>query len=584
MQKTPLKALVVAGVLILFIASLAVMLRAGSELGETLAGPNKLTRAPDGTVWAVSHQRLHQFKNNGARLRTIELSDLHIDQPISGIAFANAETMFLAQAAPSRLFRCNLTRRTCTDLTPTIAKTAGPTTHALMLAAEGSTRRLLVSDNGGHRLLLIDFDGNVLDVSPPGAFLFPNQPLWLSPDEVAIPDTNHHRIVTMRVKDDKLTNLHAEFLAIGELGRHGRTWPMDVQRAPDGTWWVLNAQNRMSNADLVQFGPSGKMLARVDLGEQSDPTAIAIDGNELLVAEPTRAALLHVPLTGANLHPQPFGDDAFQGELARLDRQHTLWTRIRIGAQIIAILVPLLGVFLLWRMGEPLTSSRTPLRRPENVTPLPVHDHQWLTVTPAFRRRQRWLLGGHLLLVLIVIAAIHWGFVGTLPTSGAQSIRTIVLLFDIIMAGVIVIDIVMIVRLPTSARLRLGTDGENLLLDRAGDGSAGIERYPLASVATDGRQLLAGRHLIQLATPFGARFDKAALDGYLLSRMPPSAFVSPLEFIRQALQNGNRIMWVLVILTLAFVSAQVAALLFPALAAAWKAKLAHTLAAIMRGA
>jgi hypothetical protein len=149
------------------------------------------------------------------------------------------------------------------------------------------------------------------------------------------------------------------------------------------------------------------------------------------------------------------------------------------------------------------------------------------------------------------------------------------------MAVIVVFDLFMIVRGPANLRIRLGTDGHNLLLDRgdrSNDIASDIESYPLAAIATDGRQLLAGRHLIPISTPLGARFDRDEVTAYLLARMPQSAFVSPVEFIRRALQNGNRTMWVLIVFLFAVVMSQVVALLFPALAMAWKAKLVHGVA------
>jgi hypothetical protein len=596
MRKPPLKIAVAASVVLVFVACLALMIHAGSRLGEMLAGPSKLANSPDGTIWVISHGRLHQFDNDGTRMRAVALRDLHLDDTMSGIAVADADTLFLAQAEPSRVYRCVLSRSTCTDLTPAIHKTAGPTRFALMLAVENKTKQLLIADNGGHRLLLSDVDGNILDVSAPRAFRFPNQPSWISDNEIAVPDTNHHRIAVLAVKDGKLAEQRAEFFTGGgRFGRAGRIWPMDAQRARDGTWWVLNAQDRMRNADLVRFDAAGNAVARVDLGDKSDPTAIAISGNDLLVAEPLRPALLRIPLAGVDPRAQPFGDTAFQDELRQLANERALWTKVRVGAQIAIVLGPLLGLFLLWRMGEPLTMSkprtrRAPLQRPENTEPAAVHGWHWLTADPRARRRLRWLMGGHLTLVLIALGMFHWWFVGSLPASGVRQAGLVIRLFDIIMAVIVVFDLFMIVRGPANLRIRLGTDGQNLLLDRGGkpndiivnndtNGTGGdIESYPLAAIATDGRQLLAGRHLIPISTPLGARFDRDEVTAYLLARMPQSAFVSPVEFVRRALQNGNRTMWALIVFLFAVVMSQVVALLFPALAAAWKAKLVHGVA------
>ncbi len=298
MQLKQKKNLVAASALALVASGIALILYASLHAGVSVSGPSKISRAPDGSVWIVSHQQLHQLAPDGRRLKKINLSDFGVDDVVSGIAVAKNDVVFIAQATPSSILRCAVADKKCTDITPVITKTAGAPTYALMLAADDATGRLLISDNAGHRVLITDFDGNVLDRSSKNRFRFPNQPSWLSADEVVIPDTDHFRIVRIGVKENQLEMQRGEFSTAGlSVARFGHFGPMDVLRDGQGLWWALIASPGMKNADLVRFDAGGTPLSRIELGD---------DTNVI----------------------------------------------IRILGQIMCVLGPLLAIFLLWRLGD----------------------------------------------------------------------------------------------------------------------------------------------------------------------------------------------------------------------------------------
>ena len=204
MPTKQLKTTIAAGSLVVAMACIALLFYSGARLNDGLSGPTRMTKSADGTLWVVSHRALHQLKADGMRVQKIELSELGIKDIVSGLAVAGNDTVFIAQASPSSIQRCLLQERKCTDITPAVTSTAGAPTYSMMIAVNDAAGRLLISDNGGHRVLLADFDGNVLDRSTPAAYRYPNQPTWIAADKIAVPDTNHHRIVSVSIADDKL--------------------------------------------------------------------------------------------------------------------------------------------------------------------------------------------------------------------------------------------------------------------------------------------------------------------------------------------------------------------------------------------
>jgi hypothetical protein len=359
MQPQQKKGLIAVIALLLVAAGAGLILYGGLHAGVKASGPSKLARGPDGTLWVVSHQQLHQLTQDGQRLQKIKLSDFGVDDVVSGIAVAKNNVIFIAQATPSGILRCSAIDKKCADITPAIAKSAGPTSYAVMLAADDATGRLLISDNAGHRILITDFDGNVLDRTVRNVFIYPNQPSWLSADEIVIPDTDHFRVARFAVKDNKLGEQLSQFSTAGlAVTRFGRTGPMDVVRDGQGLWWALIAMPGMVNADLVRFDGGGTPLARIDLGKDTDPTAIALAGEALIVAEPLRARLTKVSSAASGYRTEAFGDAAFEADLEVLRKERILWARLRMLGQMMCVLGPLIAIFLLWRL-EQKTKNET---------------------------------------------------------------------------------------------------------------------------------------------------------------------------------------------------------------------------------
>jgi len=312
---------------------------------------------------------------------------------------------------------------------------------------------------------------------------------------------------------------------------------MDLAQSPEGDWWVLIAREGMTDADLVLFGGDGKAKKSIDLGPGSDPTRIASISGGLLVADPTRVTLTRVSAKDASV--APWGDSAFQAELDVLRASRSLWSKLRLAAQALVVVFPLVGIWALWRLGERLPVVAQPAV-PE--TPQPVSGGiRWLEVLPEFRKRARRLaitmlvvMGGISIAMLYVFESAFHGF-----PRAAQLFLLGTLAFTALA------PLIVLVRPPKNWRMRLGTDGKRFFLDR-GDGK--LRAYPFeALVVSNGRQLLVGRRLIPLRLGNGPQrlgpgplFDEKELAGYILSRIPPSNRVDPYRLLVRALRAGNR--------------------------------------------
>jgi len=530
MDNQKIKNAVAGATLVGMALSFAVLYYAGDRLGVDTLGPSEVAHAPDGTVWVASHGSLHRFTEAGERKQVLALGALGVGPILSELLALSDGTLVLAEAVPSRAYRCNTATQKCVAMTAMFGRIGAPE-YALMVAADEQRGRWYFSDNAKHRLILTDADGKVLDVSAPGRVMHPNELVVEKPGELMVVDTDHRRLVRIPVGRDVFGPDLWEMKTDSPFSRPGRYLPMDLAQTPEGNWWVLVASEGMKDADLILFGSDGKAQRRVDLGPDSDPTRIAPVPGGLLVADPTQVTVTRVSAKDASV--ASWGDAAFRAELDGLRASRSLWRNLRLAAQVLVGLIPLLGILALWRLGERLSD---PVQVGVPRDPQPVSGIHWLEVLPEFRKRARRLAITMLVVIGGTLIAMLYAF-----TSVFQGLPQSLQLFGLAILGVAaLVPVVLLVRPPRSWRTRLGTDGKRLLLD-LGDGK--VRGYPFEAVFASGnRQLLAGRRLIPLRLGHKAEplFNEEELAGYVLARIPPSNRISALDLSMRALRAGDR--------------------------------------------
>lgn len=548
---------------------LAAIYYAGEQLGAGMPGPSKIGLAPDGTVWVASHGGLHQFTAAGERRRTVALSALGRGAVISELLPLSDGTLVIAEAVPSAAWRCDIGARVCSSITAKVAASHGPTAHALMVAADEQRGRFYISDNANHRLLLLDFDGKVLAVTAPRRLLYPNELTVEKSGQLVVVDTTHRRLVRIPVEGDAFGPDLWQMKTDNPLLRPGRRLPMDLAPSPGGEWWVVIARDGMKEGDLVLFGADGNALRRVDLGADSDPTQIAIVPDGLLVADPSRATLTRVAPDGSVAGP--WGDAAFQAELGALRESRSLWSMLRIAAQVLLVAFPVAGVLLLWRLGERLPIPG-PLAVPAAPTPVE-RGIRWLEVRPEVRRRGR--------RTLMVLSGAMWvaaiAFV-VLLASGPAGFSGLMAFFA---AGVLVVSALaplpLLIWMPRVWRMRLGTDGRRFFFD---PGNGKVQQHEFGALATsNGRQLLVGDKLIILRGKQGPLFEEDEMSGLILARIPPSGRVGSFRLFALALGRGSRDLWAALIIVAIAIAFLLLPKLFPAIPAYFKAMAAQFLGA-----
>lgn len=505
-----LAAATIVGFLVLAWASFA----ASERMAET-QGPSRLGVAHDGTVWVNSHAGLHQLARDGTRLRSIPLADLGLGPIVSHVRVLRDGRLIVGQAEPSGLFRCDVGSLRCERLTPD-----GETAHALMLAVDEAAGRIAVSDNAGHRLLLLDMDGRILDATPRARFLHPNGIAFLPDGTILVSDTDRMALVQVAVGRDRIgAGLESFMVNVGPL-RPGRHHPMEFAATADGKWWVLVAEERMRNADLMIHEPLGAPRQRVDLGPRSDPTDVVAFANGVLVAEPTRVDLLEVSRDGAKV--QPFGAPEFRAELGATRRKHALWTFVRDFSPTGMAVLPVLAVLILWTRGRRDARVTGPIRRDDLPSPATLEAGvTWLHYEQRYLLRLKRRMNAPVAACAVLLFAL--AIVLARSSPGLPGTTTGLMLAGIVLC---LVAIYVLLRRGTEPPHWVGVDGTALVLrTKRGD----VRRISLEEVRTDGSVLAAGPTVIVYRTSAGDAFQGRQIESVVLSRLPPEAWLTSMH-------------------------------------------------------
>ena len=501
-----------------------------TEQKNTRYGPSKIRVTQLGEIWVLSDGKLHVLDSAGSLKRAIPLDHLGRAALQSDFFPLEDGSILLAEPETHEIYRCHLDAQCKPLLTPAGISTV-KTKNAMLLAVDEAKQRLFMADNAGHRLLLLDLDGKLLSATGKlrSRFFYPNQ-IELQGSDLLVADTNHRRIVRVSVVGDRFDKESWVLPTSDAKVRSGRKWPMSFLVLPDGQWWVAIAQEGMRGADVARFDATGHPIDYIALENNADPVSMVAVNDRVLIADTEGYRIRQFGSRGNPL--VDFGSTAFREELARLAQRASNWRMARIAAQVSVIVLPLLGIFMLWRLGEKPISAPLALsfeREPRAIEPGVA---VWLSPSPKFIQQQTLML---MLLSIAMMVLCGWSiWIGVsvtlmFPQGGW-------LLAGLMFFAPLLVFLVLIAAYKV-LRSRLGTDGMQLLHDK-GDGK--VFAYPLAQTLSDNYRLLAGPRIIVMRIGRRMIFDREDLESLILARMSPASQRGFGQFYLAGLRRRNR--------------------------------------------
>jgi len=511
--------------LALAIACVALIVEAGRRIYHSI-GPSKAVAAADGSLYVLSHGKLHIFAPDGTRREAISLESLGLTRTPSDLALHRDGRVVLADPDTSFLQRCRLPHGPCQPIDLQLHRADLQKIvplNSIKVAIDEEAQRYYVSDNAGHQVVIADFAGKVLARSKPYAFWYPNHLFVAAPGELSVVDTNHHRIATVDVHGDRFgRELRVIEAGRSVAGRAGHVWPFDAARLPDGRMVVLVAADGMKDADVIVM--DGAARRRIDLGAGSDPFDVEAWNGRIIVADATHYRLQAIDANGTVA--SDFPPAVFRDELEHEREVPAFWRSVRMGAQVSVVLVPLVAILLLWRLGAPFGV------RPAVASPNPAHAPDdkavhVLTFNPAYLARQRRTL--MLVAAIFVLATAALGLFIALraPDLAALHLRRLLPLAAVVPLAIFTWALAWRQVPRRASRIRLESAPAQLDVSSLALVSRSRLRVPWRDVYWDGKSLLAGTTMLMVRVASGPPvFEWEAFERFVLSRIPASNRVS----------------------------------------------------------
>jgi predicted Zn finger-like uncharacterized protein len=349
------------------ISSVGTLIWTSLKIGE-LGGPDHIS-VLDNNVYIHFNKTLYHLDSTGKLLNSIKLSDLGIKGRSSDIQLLSDGSILIGDWYNHDIKRCNTNTLSCYVIAPTGDKTLE---LPFKFVADESSGKIYIIDTSRHQLLVQDIEGKKMIVLADSKILrFPND-LRLDGNLIHIADTNHHRIVTLKLDGDQAKEIETPVVGSNFLGRPGQNWPVALVKSTDGNWWILNADTTMKDADLIIYDKSGEPKHRVMLPDNADPLDIALLGKQIIL---TDFRLLKVyKIDPGNRNVSIFGDEAFQAELKKLDKhEHNYKDITTIAFYMLAISVgvafALFATMLKNRKIKHTEVSKPAISRQDSISP-----------------------------------------------------------------------------------------------------------------------------------------------------------------------------------------------------------------------
>ena len=262
-------------------------------------------------VWLFSHGSVHVLDAGGNRIKSARLDALKLSEHVSDLQPISSDSFLVHDS--DKLLRCTMTAKRCErvaqGLDDALRDKAGRKFHF-----DAASGLLALSDVNHHRLHVFDLKTRparqiALDST---SFQYPNQPRWID-GALWLADTNHFRLVRMSAPGPEW-KIESSLSTASPLLRPGRRFPFAFVRLQGGETWVLVANQKMAEADILVLGADGKPARLIALADDQDPVSLVAVGDRIVVPDVSAFSLTALDRNGNRVGE--FGDRAFRDELA----------------------------------------------------------------------------------------------------------------------------------------------------------------------------------------------------------------------------------------------------------------------------
>jgi hypothetical protein len=377
--------------------------------------------------------------------------------------------LLIAEQRPARVRICDTAAWICTE---EAMGSLAAVERQLKVLPDESGSGWLVTDSRGDTLWALPLQGGEAEqLLAPGTLAGPNDMAFDEKGGLWIADTDHRRIVELRLSLEGLLEPGREHPTVNELTLGERWFPIMLAMDDEGNIWVTQATEFSDKyADVVIYHPEDGVSERVELPGAVFAADIVFSGNKMLVTDLETFQVFAIDTKTREV--EVFGDPGLISLLTGLMAKRDRYLQVSRWSMAAIILFALLAITA--------ASLASPKRRrwtqrpgaidldsaPE-AAPL-IKGIYWLERDPRMERTIKLMEPLAYVVIGLTVAGVMGLFAWLVVQAGevgdaelqekVKQIGLILVLTSLVMAG-----LVLIVRLSLRAmKRRLGTDGRNL--------------------------------------------------------------------------------------------------------------------------
>lgn len=173
----------------------------------------------------------------------------------------------------SKLSKCNLNTKNCSPLNNLNI----PWRYRTYI--DNKSNSLFLSEGTNHKIKLFSLDG-IYKTTLNLKSKFPKRVRKINDKYYAV-DTNNHQITFFNLPEKNSDISHQKTIF---QNNEGKQWTIDAVFF-DKHWWVTNADNGMTNAELFIFDEYGSEIKKITLPNKADPFDMLVYKNTLLISD-----------------------------------------------------------------------------------------------------------------------------------------------------------------------------------------------------------------------------------------------------------------------------------------------------------
>jgi uncharacterized ParB-like nuclease family protein len=318
-------------------------------------GPTALVATQDDRLYFDAARHIYEATQAGSLLERESFDQLGIEGPIAQLSMHKGDLVLL-DTGENQVKRCDTSIWRCTPLVD--AYTEQPS-DILSFALSTEDNRLYLAIGGGHRIVAYDLEGQKLyTLTVPKGLKYVNDLQWLGDNRLLVTDTNHHRVIELHDLGEGKVDVALQLKAENTLGHKGRKWPTEAQRDSEGGTWVINCNGMLRKGDLIFYDHSGKAQSLIDLGVDTELSALTLYPDGVLVSDSKKPQLLFISRSDFSI--SQLHQDSLQASLKTISLQRSFWQNVYYFGFAVLIAFLILGViagYLDWQARRDLHIS-----------------------------------------------------------------------------------------------------------------------------------------------------------------------------------------------------------------------------------